>query len=113
MCMKTSKEDLLRINHWFGGNLRSDSSLDFAISMQENKKLGEYKKLAYLWRAILIGNPFSDGNKRTAVFLAYSFTEENNKKSDRDLLVHHAITISKNNIINIRQIEWRLKTCIY
>ena len=31
MCMNISKEDLLRINNGFGGNLRSDSSLDFAI----------------------------------------------------------------------------------
>ena len=110
--MNISKEDLLRINHGFGGNLRSDSSIDFAIDMQENNKLGNYKKLAYLWRAILVDHPFSDGNKRTATFLAINFAEENHKQIDRELIVHHALSIAKKNITNIRQIEWRIKSCI-
>jgi len=112
MCMKISKEDLLRISRGFGGNLRSSSSVDFAIEMQENKKLGPYKKLAYLWRAILVDHPFSDGNKRTAVFLGHAFAEENKKQVDRELLVYHALSIAKKNITNIRQIEWRLKNAI-
>ena len=112
MCMNISKENLLRINKGFGGNLRSDSSLDFAIQMQNNAKLGSYKKLAYLWRAILVDHPFSDGNKRTAAFIAINFAEEYNKQIDRELLVHHALSIAKNNITNIRQIEWRLKNAI-
>ena len=112
MCMDISKEDMLRINKGFGGNLRSDSSIDFAIDMQENPKLGAYKKLAYLWRAILVDHPFSDGNKRTATFLALKFAEENHKQIDRELIVHHALSIAKKNITNIRQIEWRIKSCI-
>ncbi len=112
MCMKISKEDLLRINHGFGGNLRNDSSLDFAISIQDNPKLGSYRKLAYLWRAILVDHPFSDGNKRTATFFALKFADENKKQIDRELIIHHALSIAKNNITNIRQIEWRLKNCI-
>ena len=112
MCMNISKEELLRINHGFGGNLRSGSSLDFAINQQENKKLGNYKKLAYLMRAILIDHPFSDGNKRTAAFVAFVFGEEFNKRVDRDLLLHHIVSIAKNNIQNIRNIEERLKNAI-
>jgi len=112
MCMKISKQDLIRINHGFGGNLRSDASLDFAIHMQENKKLGSYKKLAYLWRAILVDPPFSDGNKRTAVYFALKFADMNKKSVNRDLLVYQAISIAKNNIVNIRQIEWRIKNAI-
>tara|TARA_Y100000310_G_C20423799_1_gene687973 strand:+ start:412 stop:747 length:336 start_codon:yes stop_codon:yes gene_type:complete len=110
--MNNSKEDLLRINKGFGGNLRSDSSIDFAIQQQENNKLGDYKKLAYLWRAILVDHPFSDGNKRTATFFAISFAEENKKQIDRELLVHHALSIASKNITEIRQIEWRLKNAI-
>jgi prophage maintenance system killer protein len=110
--MKISKEDLLRINKGFGGNLRSGSSLDFAISKQEDKKLGDYKKLAYLFRAILIDHPFVDGNKRTASFLAFQFADENKKQADRELLVHHITSIAKQNITNIRNIEWRLKNAI-
>lgn len=112
MCMEISKEDLLRINNGFGGNLRSDSSIDFAIDIQENNKLGEYKKLAYLLRAILVDHPFSDGNKRTATFLVLNFAEQNNKRVNRELLIHHIISIAKQNIIEIRNIENRLKNCI-
>ena len=31
----------------------------------EDSKIGPYKQLAYLLRAILVDHPFSDGNKRT------------------------------------------------
>lgn len=112
MCMKISKKELLRINTGFGGNLRSDSSIDYAIDIQENKKLGPFKKLAYLWRAILVDHPFSDGNKRIATYIALVFAEENNRQVDRDLLLHHIVSIAKQNITNIRQIEWRLKNAI-
>ncbi len=112
MCMKISKKDLLRINHGFGGNLRSGSSLDFAFDKFENKKLGIYKKLAYLFRAILVDHPFSDGNKRTASFVAMSFANEFKKQIDRDLLMHHIVSIAKKNIHNIRNIEYRLKNAI-
>lgn len=112
MCMKISKEDLIRINQGFGGNLRNDSSLDYAIESQNNNKLGNYKKLAYLLRAILVDHPFSDGNKRTAMYLCLSFAEENNKQVDRDLLLEQTVSIAKNNINKIRNIEWRIRNAI-
>jgi prophage maintenance system killer protein len=112
MCMNIGKEDLLRINEGFGGNLRSDSSLDYAIDMQSNNKLGEYKKLAYLLRAILVDHPFSDGNKRTATFIVLNFAEQNKKQVDRELLIQQIISIAKQNINNIRNIEQRLRSCI-
>ncbi|MDO8517423.1 MAG: hypothetical protein Q7S33_04855 [Nanoarchaeota archaeon] len=145
--MNVSKEDLLRINQGFGGNLRSDSSLDFAIEMQNNEKLGIYKKLAHLMRAILVDHPFSDGNqknspvylrsfldapksrpaksqinskefgfdfghKRTAAFVALAFANEHKKQVNNDLLLHNIVSIAKQNITNIRNIEWRLKNAI-
>jgi len=110
--MEISKKDLLRINKGFGGDLRSGSSLDFAIEKQKDKKLGEYKKLAYLMRAILVEHPFTDGNKRTAMYFALKFTEENKKQADRELLLHHIVSIAKNNEKDIRNIMWRLKNAI-
>src|SRR3989344_5912256 len=105
MCMKIGKEELLRINNGFGGGLISDSSIDFALEKQEDKKLGIFKKLAYLWRAILVDHPFTDGNKRTAVFLGFAFAEEHKKQVDKDLILHHTITIAKESVIDIRKIE--------
>ena len=112
MCMKIRKKDLIRINKGFGGNLRNDASLDFALRQQENRRLGKYKKLAYLFRAVLVDHPFSDGNKRTATYLAFAFSHENNKKVDKDLLAHHVLSISSKNIDQIRTIEERLKNAI-
>ncbi len=112
MCMDISKKDLFRINHGFGGNLRSDSSIDFAFSRIENSRIGDYKQLAHLLRAILVDHPFSDGNKRTAMFLVFVFAKEKKKRVDRDLLIHHITSIAKKNITEIRNIEWRLKNAI-
>ncbi len=112
MCMKISKEDIIRIGKAFNGNIRNHSSLDFALEMQNNKKLGDYKKLAYLMRAILVDHPFSDGNKKTAMFVAFAFASEQNKKVDEELLKHHILSIASKNIIEIRAIEERLKNAI-
>ena len=116
MCMDISdmisKQDLLRINKGFGGNLRSDSSIDFAFEILRDKKLGDYKKLAFLMRAILVDHPLSDGNKRTATFICLAFANKTNKQIDRELLLHHIISIAKKNISEIRNIEWRLKNAI-
>ncbi len=110
--MKIGKEDLLRINKGFGGNLRSSSSLDYAFEKLENRKLGIYKKLAYLLRAILVDHPFSDANKRTAMFVAYSFAEYGKKHVNQEVLMHQVSSIAKKNITDIRKIERRLKTAI-
>ena len=112
MCMKIGKEEILRINRGFGGNLRNSSSLDYALDKLNDKKLGIYKKLAYLIRSILVDHPFSDGNKRTAAYIALNFAHESQKTVDQDLLMHHIVSIAKNNINDIRNIERRLKNAI-
>jgi len=110
--MDISKEELLRINKGFGGNLRSDSSLDYAFEKMNDKKLGMYKKLAYLIRAILVDHPFSDANKRTAAYAALSFAHDFDKEVNQELLTYHIISIAKQNISNIKNIEYRLKNAI-
>ena len=112
MCMKIGKKELLKINSGFGGNLRSDSSLDYALDKLIDKKLGKYKKLAYLLRAILVDHPFSDGNKRTAAYVSLKFAHEFKKMVDKELLIHHIISIAKHNIHDIRKIERRIKNAI-
>ena len=112
MCMKISKETIIRINKGFGGNIRNEASLEFALQQQENNKLGEYKKIAYLIRAILVDHVFTDGNKRTAMFLLLAFANESNKVVDNDLVLHHILSISAKNITQIRAIEERLKNAV-
>ncbi|MBU0930325.1 MAG: Fic family protein [Nanoarchaeota archaeon] len=110
--MKIDKENLIKINKKLNGNITREGSLEFAISMQKNKKIGEYKKLSYLWRAILVDHPFTDGNKRSAVLVAIEFANQNKKGYDEEKLVKIAIKISKENIINISKIERKLKNAI-
>ena len=110
--MKISKQELLRINQGFGGNLRNEAILDYALDQFENKRIGAYKKMAYLWRAILVDHPFSDGNKRTAAYFAIKFASESKRKVDRELLVHHIVSIAKQNIKDIKNIEYRIKNAI-
>jgi len=110
--MKIGKEELLKVNNGFGGNLRSDSSLDFALDKLEDKKLGPYKKLAHLLRAILVDHPFSDGNKRTAAYVSLKFAHVFKKQANTELLMHHLVSIAKHNIYDIRKIERRLKNAI-
>ncbi len=112
MCMKISKEDIIRINKGFGGSIRNEASLDFALKHEENNKIGEYKKLAYLFRVILVDHPFTDGNKRTAAYLAFVFANQLNKSVNQDLIAHHILSIASKNISQIRAIEERLKNAI-
>ena len=113
MCMKISKEDLIRVNKGFGGHLRSEASLDFALKEQDNQKLGDYKKLAYLFRAILVDHPFTDGNKKAGFFVALAFAHEQNKKVNTELLKHHVLSIASKNIIDSRTITERMKNALY
>lgn len=110
--MKIRKEDIERIALGFGGNLRNSSSLGYALDKQENKKLGIYKKLAYLMRAILVDHPFSDGNKKTAAMLAYAFADQYKKVVNHELLKHQMQSIASKNIADIRTIAERLKHAI-
>lgn len=112
MCMKISKEDIIRIGKGFGGQLRNDASIDFALGKQQHHKLGEYKKLAYLIRALVIDHPFTDGNKKTAAYVVFIFAEQFNKKIDLELIKEQLISIASKNINSIRAIEERLKNVI-
>lgn len=110
--MEITINDFLRINKGFGGNLIKKSSLEYAVDKLKDRKLGLYTRMAYLFRAILVDHPFSDGNKRTAMFFAFFFADEHGKIVDRDILAHQIMSIAKNNIIDIRKIKRRLTTAI-
>ncbi len=112
MCMKIVKRELVEINKRFNGIISRDGSLDYALSMQENKKYGKYKKLAYIWRAILIDHPFTDGNKRTALWAALKFAEDNNKKPDTKKLNKAIIKIVIKNISKINKVERMLRNAV-
>ncbi len=102
-----SKEEVIRINRELGGSLRSDSSLDFAITAAEGKS--DRRKLALLWRAILIDHPFGDANKRTVGVITTMYAAAKGYKIDGKKLVKVIIEVSKNNVHDLKIIERRIK----
>ena len=110
--MELTKKELIEVNKKFGGNVSRDGSLDYALSAQKHKKYGDYKKLAYIWRAILVDHPFTDGNKRTALWAAIRLAEEKGKKANTDKLNKLVIKIAKENIHSIAKIERSLRNAI-
>ena len=59
------KEQIRAINEKYGGSLRNDAEIETALLLGKGKSV--FRKIACLWRAILVGHPFTDGNKRTAL----------------------------------------------
>ena len=69
------KNQIRMINEKYGGSLMSDAEIETALDLGRGKSA--YRKIAYLWRSILVGHPFTDGNKRTALASALVFLELN------------------------------------
>jgi len=105
-----TKEQIRRINRRYGGSLRSDAEIETALEMGRGK--GIYRKISCLWRAVLVGHPFTDGNKRTAVGSAIVMMEAAGKplrRRQRNALSIVAERIAERNIRDIRKIERRIR----
>lgn len=100
------KNNIVKINRKFGGNLRKDY-IDYAIAAGKGKN--EYKQLAYILRTILVDHIFTDGNKRTAMHLILEFAESKNLKLDEKRTVKSIIEIASENINDISRIERMLR----
>ena len=100
------KDQIRQINEKYGGTLRTDAEIETALSLGKGKTV--YRKIAYLWRAILVGQPFTDGNKRTALMVALTILEKchmglDNKK--KEMLTIKIKKVAKENITEINRIE--------
>ena len=100
------KEEVRAINERYGGSLRSDAEIETALRMGKGK--GIYRKIALLWRAILVGHPFTDGNKRTALMVSLRLLEASYMGMDeqqKEAIVKEIIKVAKENITDINRIE--------
>jgi death-on-curing family protein len=100
------KEHIRAINGKYGGDLRSDAEIETALDLGKGKNV--YRKIAYLWKAILVGHPFTDGNKRTALITSLMILEKceiNTDENKRENMVSTITRIAKENITDINQIE--------
>lgn len=102
--MRITADDAITINRRFGGHLRTDSSLRFAEFHSKNTK-SAYKKASLWARAIIADHPFSDANKRTALFVIANIIKiKNDFKMARTI-----IGLAKSNISDINKIIEILK----
>ncbi|MHA2065619.1 MAG: type II toxin-antitoxin system death-on-curing family toxin [Candidatus Thorarchaeota archaeon] len=100
------KDHIRMINEKYGGSLRSDAAIESALMMGKGKSV--YRKIAYLWRSILVGHPFTDGNKRTALIVALAILESckiriSDKRKEN--MVEEITKIARGNIEDINRIE--------
>ncbi len=105
-----SKDEIKRINEKYGGYLRTDAEIDTALYIGKGKNL--FRKIACLWRAILVGHPFTDGNKRTAIVVALAMLERCNVKVDdpmRKTIASEVRDIASENITDLKKIERRVR----
>jgi prophage maintenance system killer protein len=101
-----SKDQIKWINKKYKGILRSDAEIESALHMGKGKSV--FRKIAYLWRAILVGHPFTDGNKRTALISALTVLEACEIRTDMNMkenLVSEITKIARENIADVNRIE--------
>ena len=103
-------EDVMRMNKAAGGTLLNKSSLEFAIA--SGKEKSDRRKLALLWRAILIDHPFSDGNKRTVATITRGYATLKKHKVETNRLIKEIITVADENITDLKDIERRIKYAV-
>jgi prophage maintenance system killer protein len=117
MGMKTeiclTRDDILRISALYKGHIRNEAGLETAL--RAGARRGVFKRTAYLWRAILAGSPFAEGDKRTAVAIAVLLLELSGRRlSDvqTDALIHAVIRASGEGITKVNKIERLLRYAV-
>jgi len=101
-----SKEEIRQINEQYEGSLRMDAQIETALSLGKGKTI--YRKIAYLLKAILVGHPFTDGNKRTALMVAVAMFEKSGIILDdakKENLISEIKKIASENITDVNRIE--------
>ena len=104
------KEEIRSINEQYGGSLRMDAEIETALEAGKGKSI--HRKIAYLLRAILVGHPFTDGNKRTAYVVTASMLRKsqiNLTDSQKEQIVEEIRKIASGNIRDIDKIERSIK----
>ncbi|MBN2368037.1 Fic family protein [Candidatus Woesearchaeota archaeon] len=107
--MILNKKDIIAFNQEIGesGNLRNESSLEFALSAIKEKPW--MYKLSYLMRCLLVDHCFEDGNKRTALAVAIIYFDYYKMEYEKEKIIQVIYRIAKSNIINVNKIMRMIK----
>jgi len=100
------KGQIRAINERYGGSLRTDAEIETALGLGKGKCI--FRKISYLWRAILVGHPFTDGNKRTALIVALTILEKCRVGMDecgKERMVAEIRRIAAESITDVNRIE--------
>jgi uncharacterized protein YjiS (DUF1127 family) len=107
--MKTENlavSDIAGISQHFGGGLHGEASLDAALVAGGRR--GVFRRIAYLWRALLSSYPLAEGDRRTALIIAFIVFEKSRMAlwdGQKKRLVSALLKVSKENISDIGRIE--------
>jgi hypothetical protein len=107
--MKTenlSISDMVAISQHFKGGLRGDAGLDAALVAGGRR--GVFRRIAYLWRALLFSYPLVEGDRRTALIVAFIIFEKNRMAlwdGQKKRMVSALLKVSAENISDISRIE--------
>ena len=102
--MKITLKELIEVNKRLGGGIRSDSSLSFAESTCKNSK--SRHRQASIWiRAIVVDHPFTDANKRTALYAVDKIVGV----SDEIKMARTIERIAAKSIADLKKLEWMIK----
>ncbi len=102
--MEITLGELKEVNKRFGGHLRSGSSISFAESYCKNAR-SAYRCAAIWTRAILIDHPFTDGNKRTTLYVLGRLL----RIKDHEKVARMLARLARRNITDLRKIEETVK----
>lgn len=107
------RKEIVELNMSVGGTgkMVNESSLDFAVSAQEQTK-DWLLQLAYVVRALLVDHAFVDFNKRTAVAAMTATFEEMKLAYDPYAVDNLTTRIAKKNVRNVRTIRSMMKDVI-
>ena len=108
-----SMEEIRSINEQYGGSLRMDAEIETAL--EAGKGMSIYRKVAYLLRAILVGHPFTDGNKRTAFVVTTTMvgkSQINLSDAQKERIVEEIRKIASKNVRDIDKIERSIRYVI-
>ena len=116
MCMEIpvilNKKAIIAFNQSIeDGEIKNESSLDFALSSAKNTVLWT-KALAFVVRAILIDHVFQEGNKRTTAMVMMAEFENHNVNYKPNDVVEIVKKIVLKNIISIEKIKGMIENAI-
>jgi prophage maintenance system killer protein len=106
-------EEITGINQALGGTVVSTASIEFALEAGQGKSI--YHRIALLWRAILLDQPFSGRNKRTAFNATTLILKRNGVRvgvGEKERLVEAILKVSKKSESSLRRIERRIRYAI-